>query len=98
MSRIDDAVRRILCIKFRAALFDHPYVDQTKAQQESTCTLSNSDLYDPAGECATDAGFAAAVAAAKAADQVVIAVGDTREMSGEASRARCSTCRVDRRT
>jgi beta-glucosidase len=166
MSRIDDAVRRILRIKFRAGLFDHPYVDQTKAQQESTgpipenrralarwgadrsivllkndgavlpfspskktavigplgndkhdmlgpwwgqgrdqdavsvfegikaqdanttyapgCTLSNSDLYDPAGECASDAGFAAAVAAAKAADQVVLAVGETREMSGEA--------------
>ena len=166
MSRIDDAVRRILRIKFRAGLFDHPYVDQTKAQQESTgpipanrralarwgadrsmvllkndgavlpfspskktavigplgndkhdmlgpwwgqgrdqdavsvfagikaqdanttftpgCTLSNSDLYDPAGECASDAGFADAVAAAKAADQVVIAVGETREMSGEA--------------
>jgi len=31
MSRIDDAVRRILRIKFRAGLFDHPYVDQAKA-------------------------------------------------------------------
>ena len=29
--RIDDAVRRILRIKFRAGLFDHPYVDQAKA-------------------------------------------------------------------
>ena len=28
MSRIDDAVRRILRVKFRAGLFDHPYVDQ----------------------------------------------------------------------
>ncbi len=31
MWRIDDAVRRILRIKFRAGLFDHPYVDQAKA-------------------------------------------------------------------
>ena len=31
MSRIDDAVRRILRVKFRAGLFDHPYVDQAKA-------------------------------------------------------------------
>ena len=30
-SRIDDAVRRILRVKFRAGLFDHPYVDQAKA-------------------------------------------------------------------
>src|SRR5690349_10887237 len=30
-SRIDDAVRRILRIKFRAGLFDHPYVDPAKA-------------------------------------------------------------------
>ena len=28
---IDDAVRRILRVKFRAGLFDHPYVDQAKA-------------------------------------------------------------------
>jgi beta-glucosidase len=48
------------------------------------CTMSNSDLYDPANECGNDSGFAAAVAAARAADQVVIAVGETREMSGEA--------------
>jgi beta-glucosidase len=45
------------------------------------CTLSNND---PANECATDAGVGAAVAAAQAADQVVLALGETREMSGEA--------------
>ena len=60
-----------------------------KAQNANTtftpgCTLSNNDLYDPANECASDAGFAAAVNAAKAADQVVLALGETREMSGEA--------------
>jgi beta-glucosidase len=163
MSRINDAVRRILRVKFRAGLFEHPYAnvataetkqvrprnralarrgadrsmvllkndgavlplnpskktavigplgndkhdmlgpwwgqgrdqdavsvfDGIKTQDPNTtytpgCTLSNNDLYDPANECATDAGFAAAVAAAKAADQVVLAVGETREMSGEA--------------
>jgi beta-glucosidase len=163
LRRIDDAVRRILRVKFRAGLFDHPYVDPTKAagkqllpenraaardaasrsvvllkndngllpldptkstaligplgddkhdmlgpwwgqgvdadavslfagmtaQNPKTtytpgCTLSNSDLFDPANECASTAGFDAAVAAARAADQVVLAVGETREMSGEA--------------
>ena len=31
MSRLDDAVRRILRVKFRAGLFEHPYVDVAKA-------------------------------------------------------------------
>jgi beta-glucosidase len=31
MRRLDDAVRRILRVKFRAGLFDHPYVDVAKA-------------------------------------------------------------------
>ena len=163
--RIDDAVRRLLRVKFRAGLFENPYVDVAaaqgkqllpenraaarraagrslvllkndgptpvlpldpakstaiigplgndkhdmlgpwwgrgeandavslfdamKAQNPNTtytagCTLSNNDLYDPANECATEAGFPAAVAAANAADQVVLALGETREMSGEA--------------
>jgi beta-glucosidase len=30
-ARLDDAVRRILRVKFRAGLFDHPYVDQARA-------------------------------------------------------------------
>src|SRR4029079_9654417 len=30
--RIDDAVRRILRVKFRAGLFEHPYVDVSKAE------------------------------------------------------------------
>jgi beta-glucosidase len=163
MKRIDDAVRRILRVKFRAGLFEHPYVnvaaaegkqllpqnraaarkaagrsmvllkndgpvlplDPTKstaiigplgdsahdmlgpwwgkgddadavsvlagmkAQNANTtftpgCTLSHNELYDPDNECASDTGFAAAVDAAKAADQVVLALGETREMSGEA--------------
>ena len=32
MASVDDAVRRILRVKFRAGLFDHPYVDVAKAQ------------------------------------------------------------------
>ena len=39
----------------------------------------------PADECGADSGFAAAVAAAKAADQVVLALGESREQSGEAA-------------
>jgi beta-glucosidase len=163
MARIDDAVRRILRVKFRAGLFEHPYVDQSqipsktmtpddraaardaagksmvllkndkstlpldpnkstavigplgndqhdmlgpwwgqgqdadavslytgiKAQDPNTtftagCTMSNQDLADPDHECADTSGFDAAVAAANAADQVVLALGETREMSGEA--------------
>jgi beta-glucosidase len=167
MDRIDDAVRRILRVKFRAGLFEHPYVDVAKAQDpasfvtdadraaarkaagrsmvllkndggtlplrkdkktvvigplgndqhdmlgpwwgrgedkdavtvwdgikavrsdttfEQGCTLSNLEppQYDPAQDCTSD-GFAAAVTAANAADQVVLALGETREMSGEAA-------------
>jgi beta-glucosidase len=163
MRRINDAVRRILRVKFRAGLFEHPYVDVAqapkkqllpenraaartaagrsvvllkndgpvlpldaskstaiigplgdskhdmlgpwwgrgddndavsllegmRAQNPNTtytpgCTLSHNELYDPANECASEAGFPAAVAAANAADQVVLALGETREMSGEA--------------
>jgi beta-glucosidase len=50
------------------------------------CKLSNTEVphTDPEG-CGSDAGFAEAVAVAQAADQVVLAVGETREMSGEAN-------------
>src|SRR5215217_5433686 len=163
MSRINDAVRRILRIKFRAGLFKNPYVkvsqaeskqllpqnraaariaagrsvvllkndgpvlplnpgrstavigplgdskhdmlgpwwgrgrdeeavslfEGVKAQNPNTtytpgCTMNHNDLDDPENECGTEAGFPAAVAAAQAADQVIVAVGETREMSGEA--------------
>jgi beta-glucosidase len=167
--RLDDAVRRILRVKFRAGLFEHPYVDQAKAVDPASfltaadrraartaasrsmvllqnkgrtlpldpakntavigpladdkhdmlgpwwgkgedadavsllqgitdassatttyaqgCALSNKEPpdYDPDQDCATDAGFAKAVSTANAADQVVLAVGETREMSGEAA-------------
>ncbi len=165
MDRIDDAVRRILRVKFRAGLFDDPYVNVDRADDaqlrpaalrqarravgRSTvllkndnntlpfdpslttavigplgdnqhdmlgpwwgrgvdtdvvslltgireqspgatfaqgCTLSNAEppTDDPEG-CGSDAGFAEAVATAEAADQVVLAVGESREMSGEAA-------------
>jgi beta-glucosidase len=47
------------------------------------CTITHNDLYDPAGECAS-VDVAAVTAAASSADQVVLALGETREMSGEA--------------
>jgi beta-glucosidase len=169
MRRIDDAVRRILRVKFRAGLFEHPFAPYTPDQAEAQmlkpdavaaarnagsrsmvllknegnvlpldpskktavigplakdqhdmlgpwwgvgrdqdavsvfdginaqspgatyaqgCQLSNIDevnepTEDPEG-CNSDAGFADAVAAANAAQQVVLAVGETREMGGEA--------------
>jgi beta-glucosidase len=165
-SRIDDAVRRILRVKFRAGLFDHPYVDPSKAdsaqlrpdavaaartaagrsmvllkndggalpldpskstavigplgddrhdmlgpwwgqgrdqdavsvyqgmkaQNPTTtftqaCQMIDKDPPDvtPADECGSDADFPKAVAAAKAADQVVLTLGETRGQSGEAA-------------
>jgi len=167
MKRIDDAVRRILRVKFRAGLFENPYapVPPDKAEEEMLkpdavaaarnaasrsmvllqnkdgilpldpskktavigplaknqhdmlgpwwgagrdtdavtvfdgineqspgatyaegCKLSNTEPphTDPEG-CGSDDGFAEAVAAAQEADQVVLALGETREMSGEAA-------------
>jgi beta-glucosidase len=167
MRRIDDAVRRILRVKFRAGLFENPYSQFTPEQAEAQmlrpdalaaarnaasrsmvllrneggilpfdpakktavigplaknqhdmlgpwwgagrdadvvtvfdgiaqqspgatfaqgCTLSNTEPphTDPEG-CGSEAGFAEAVAVARAADQVVLALGETREMSGEAA-------------
>ena len=164
MSRINDAVRRILRVKFRAGLFEHPYVDPDaaagkqllpdavaaeraaasksmvllkndggnlpldpaksvavigplgddqhdmlgpwwgtgrdedavslytgiKAQDPNTtfaqgCEIVDSnDPYQAGQECASDAGFDAAVATAQSADQIVLALGETRGGSGEA--------------
>jgi beta-glucosidase len=62
-----------------------------KAQDPNTtftkaCTLPNTEppQYDPSQDC-PNATFPDAVAAANAADQVVLALGETREMSGEAT-------------
>ena len=164
MQRINDAVRRVLRVKFRAGLFDHPYVDWQqaeskqllpdavaaarkaatrsmvllknaagtlpldpsksvavigplgndqhdmlgpwwgigrdqdavtlfdgiKAQDPNTtfaqgCQIMDKDPPDPPNdECGSDAGFDQAVATAQAADQVVLALGETRGESGEA--------------
>ena len=168
MKRIDDAVRRILRVKFRAGLFENPYAPFLPAEAEAEmlkpdalaaarnaasrsmvllqneggvlpfdpaldtavigplarnqhdmlgpwwgagrdadvvtvlqgiddqstgtttfaqgCTLSNTEAphVDPEG-CGTDEGFAEAVDVASAADQVILALGETREMSGEAN-------------
>src|SRR4051794_8129249 len=165
-ARLDDAVKRILRVKFRAGLFEHPYVDPSKADAaqlqpdavaaaraaagRSMVLLKNSggilplspgkktavigplgkDGHDmlgpwwgqgrdtdavtvfdgintqspgatyadgcsiaekeppnntPADECGSTAGFDAAVAAANAADQVVLALGESRGQSGEAA-------------
>ena len=167
MSRLNDAVTRILRVKFRAGLFDHPYVDQTtatdpasfvtasdraaarNAANESMVLLKNEnntlpfsdtkstavigplgdDQHDMLGpwwgqgkdedavsvytgiksqnpnttftqgctrknidntpdahpdDACSNADIAAVTAAANGADQVVLALGETREMSGEA--------------
>jgi beta-glucosidase len=162
MARIDDAVRRILRVKFRAGLFEHPYVDVAKAQAVAPtaatrdtarkdaaramvllknaggtlpisasksvaligplgddqhdmlgpwwgqgkdadavslltglkaqnpnvtftegCKMVDADLFDPANECPS-VDTAAVTAAANAAGQVVLALGETRGQSGEA--------------
>jgi beta-glucosidase len=168
MRRIDDAVRRILRVKFRAGLFDHPYVNVAKAKDPASfvtpadraaareaagksmvllknsgptlpldpskktavigplakadddmlgpwsgkgektdvvtvfdgiakqspgatfaqgCTLSDKEPpdYDPATDCTSTDDFAEAKAVAAQADQVVLALGETKEMSGEAA-------------
>jgi beta-glucosidase len=167
LKEINDAVRNILRVKFRAGLFEHPYVDVSQAgpaqlrpdavaaaraaasksmvllkndnstlpldptkntavigplgddqhdmlgpwwgtgrdedavslytgiKTQSTgtttftkaCDLPNTEppQYNPADDCPAGPGFDEAVAAAKSADQVVLALGETREMSGEAT-------------
>ena len=51
------------------------------------CTVKNTEppANTPADVCGDDSGFAAAIAASKGADQVVLALGETREQSGEAA-------------
>jgi beta-glucosidase len=158
MRRLDDAVRRILRVKFRAGLFDHPYVDQAaipgktmqpddvaaarKAAGRSMVLLKNADgalplspdlksvavigalgnsKVDPLGPwagqgkpddvvtvvdgvkdalgadatvsfqqgcdvpCTDTSGFAAAAQAATDAQATVLVLGETADMSGEAT-------------
>ena len=67
-------------------VFDGIAAQSTGATYAEGCKLSNTEPphTDPEG-CGPEADFAAAVAVAKAADQVVLALGETREMSGEAA-------------
>ena len=48
------------------------------------CTLTTTTCTTRPTSARATSGFAAGVAASKAADQIVLAVGETREMSGEA--------------
>jgi beta-glucosidase len=64
-----------------------------KAQSSGTttftkaCDLPNTEppQYNPADDCPAGPGFDDAVKAAQSADQVVLALGEPREMSGEAT-------------
>lgn len=63
-----------------------------KAQHPNTTFTQGCEIADkeppnntPAEECGSDAGFAAAVDAAQSADQVVLALGESRGQSGEAA-------------
>jgi beta-glucosidase len=51
------------------------------------CTVKNTEPPNnqPGDVCGDDSDFGAAVAAAEASDQVVLALGETREQSGEAA-------------
>jgi beta-glucosidase len=51
------------------------------------CTIADKEPPNntPADECGSDAGFDAAVAAAQGADQIVLALGESRGQSGEAA-------------
>jgi beta-glucosidase len=66
--------------------------DGIKAQNPNATYAEGCSIADkeppnntPADECGSDAGFAEAVAVAEAADQVVLALGESRGQSGEAA-------------
>jgi beta-glucosidase len=66
-------------------IFDGINEQSPGATYAEGCKLSNTEVphEDPEG-CGSDAGFAEAMAVAQAADQVVLALGETRGESGEA--------------
>jgi beta-glucosidase len=68
------------------SIFDGIKEQSSGATYAEGCKLSNAEppTDDPEG-CGSDAGFAEAVSVANAADQVVLVLGETREMSGEAA-------------
>jgi len=69
------------------SVFSGIAAQSTGATFTAGCTAKNTEppAATDADVCGDDSGFQAAVAAASAADQVVLAVGETREMSGEAA-------------
>ena len=64
------------------------------------CTILDKEPPNntPADECGSDEGFAAAVAAAEDADQVVLALGESAARAPRPRPAARSTCRACRRT
>jgi beta-glucosidase len=68
-------------------VFDGINAQSPGATYAEGCQLSHKEApeYDESQDCGTDAGFAQAVATAQGADQVVLALGETRAHSGEAN-------------
>ena len=79
-------------------VFDGINTQSPSATYAEGCKLSNAEPphTDPEG-CGSDAGFAEA-AAANAAEQVVLALGETREDEWRGGGAQRSTCRAGRRS
>lgn len=50
MRRLDDAVRRILRVKFRAGLFEHPYVDPAKIAGQTLQPADRADARKAVGK------------------------------------------------
>ncbi len=68
------------------SVFDGIKAQDPTATYTPGCTMSHAEPPNAADadDCSTTAGFADAVAAARSADQIVLALGETREMSAEA--------------
>ena len=97
---VDDAVRRILRLKFRLGLFENPYIRETTEKDGDVVGIYDGlklELKDLsqllyAKGCDFDgkdeSGFAEAVATAGKADVILLCLGEKRNWSGEnASRA-----------
>jgi beta-glucosidase len=69
------------------SLFEGIKAQDPSATYTPGCTMTHTEPPQAADadDCASTGGFADAVAAAKDADQVVLALGETREMSAEAA-------------
>jgi beta-glucosidase len=69
------------------SLFDGMKAQNAKTTFVQGCTIADKEppANTPADECGSDAGFAEAVEAAKNAEQIVLALGESRGQSGEAA-------------